>query len=295
MLTRKQNWRRQSSRISRGAKRDYLYEEGLKASLAPQRSVSDPTITGKSSFAITLAKKPWSTWGDFGAKQASEAETSSSKKAPTEGSKLAKRRLRWNTGVRVILIPTRDEYEINGIGDWIWWREQDYIDFKMAAVHELREIMRVKRVDSRTAIALLYQPKSKSSKIMACDTSAGSYVMKRGPFNENMANDETGEGSPTSITRCAEVSPTATQDKRSRFLKTQDSRIINHGKNISRKVRCDSCFDSFEIPVCVLQDADNDRAFTRCSVCSTISKDDEATACETSSSSETVEHEGIVF
>ena len=74
---------------------------------------------------------------------------------------IAKKRssgLRFDTAVRVILIPTRKEYRAAGLGDLLWWSDRDYNSFKGSAVMELRVILSLHDVDPKTALKRLYQP-----------------------------------------------------------------------------------------------------------------------------------------
>lgn len=76
----------------------------------------------------------------------SSAETKNSKK------------VRFNLGVRVVLIPTRIEYRDIGLTDLIWWNENDYCIFRNGAAEELEIAVEYFQVDSKEAIKLLYQP-----------------------------------------------------------------------------------------------------------------------------------------
>ena len=67
-------------------------------------------------------------------------------------------KVRWNTSIRVILIPTRTEYSDARLAQELWWNEDDYSVFKRAAVDELRVAMKLLQVDSRTALRTMYQP-----------------------------------------------------------------------------------------------------------------------------------------
>lgn len=69
------------------------------------------------------------------------------------------RRVRFNTSVRMVLIPTTAEYRLSGLSDDLWWNNSDYKDFKDAAVAELRQyLLENSKVDAKTALNLLYQP-----------------------------------------------------------------------------------------------------------------------------------------
>lgn len=76
------------------------------------------------------------------------------------GSKRVLRNVRWNPGVRVVLIPTCSEYRDSNICNRIWWTDIEINSFKDAAVLELKNAMRKLSIDSKNAIKLLYQPSS---------------------------------------------------------------------------------------------------------------------------------------
>jgi hypothetical protein len=69
-----------------------------------------------------------------------------------------KKKLKWNIGVREVLIPTRDEYKDAGLADSIWWNEVDFNRFCDSAAEEVNNAMAFLRVDLKEAIRTLYQP-----------------------------------------------------------------------------------------------------------------------------------------
>ena len=75
------------------------------------------------------------------------------------------RRVRFNSAVHVILIPTVEEYRSAGLDEQMWWCEIDYKKFKESAVEELRRYLHENsRADAKSALKILYQPDSKDSK-----------------------------------------------------------------------------------------------------------------------------------
>jgi hypothetical protein len=73
--------------------------------------------------------------------------------------KIEKRRIKFQPAVRVVLIPSRDEYTNAGLGEQLWWDESDYTAFKKSAVGELKVLMQKQGiVDSKVAIQVMYQP-----------------------------------------------------------------------------------------------------------------------------------------
>jgi hypothetical protein len=74
------------------------------------------------------------------------------------------RRVRFNSAVHVILIPTVEEYRSAGLDEQMWWCEIDYKKFKESAVEELRRYLHENsRADAKSALKILYQPDSKDS------------------------------------------------------------------------------------------------------------------------------------
>jgi hypothetical protein len=69
-----------------------------------------------------------------------------------------KKKVKFSNFVKIILIPTRTEY--NNLSHFLWWNEEDYKLFKISAVNELNEI--VKRhhgtMTYSHASKILYQP-----------------------------------------------------------------------------------------------------------------------------------------
>lgn len=74
-----------------------------------------------------------------------------------------KDKISFNNAVRVVLIPTRDEYRAAGLGDLMWWEDSDYNNFKESALQELRNLVHARgKMDTKTALNILYQPNANS-------------------------------------------------------------------------------------------------------------------------------------
>mmetsp|Transcript_11481 Transcript_11481/g.15810 ORF Transcript_11481/g.15810 Transcript_11481/m.15810 type:complete len:250 (-) Transcript_11481:294-1043(-) len=147
-LTGKQRWRRQPHRL-RVNHHDLFYNEGVNDIMnnsAPLRSHSDQTMSQQNSNVISRA---WATTGDLN----------------NSGEIIGRgRRLRFNSSVHVILIPTVEEYRTAGLGDEMWWCDSDYKNFKESAVDELRRYLHENsKVDSKMALKHLYQPEKEGS------------------------------------------------------------------------------------------------------------------------------------
>lgn len=82
------------------------------------------------------------------------------------------RRLRFNSSVHVILIPTVEEYRTAGLGEDMWWCDIDYKSFKDSAVDELRRYLHENsKVDAKMALKYLYQPEMGSGADCSCASS----------------------------------------------------------------------------------------------------------------------------
>ena len=74
------------------------------------------------------------------------------------------RRVKFNSAVHVILIPTVEEYRTAGLDEQMWWCDIDYKKFKESAVEELRRFLQENsRSDAKSALKMLYQPECKDS------------------------------------------------------------------------------------------------------------------------------------
>lgn len=72
---------------------------------------------------------------------------------------VAKKKVRFQSLVRVVLIPSRYEYADANLFDSLWWEDSDYTVFKASALLELNAMMASPDIrDSLEAIKMLYQP-----------------------------------------------------------------------------------------------------------------------------------------
>lgn len=72
---------------------------------------------------------------------------------------VAKKRVAFQPLVRVVLIPSRNEYIAAGLLSILWWEDSDYSSFKTSAVRELKALMISRGIyNSKEAIKVLYQP-----------------------------------------------------------------------------------------------------------------------------------------
>jgi hypothetical protein len=65
--------------------------------------------------------------------------------------------VKFKLAVRVVLIPSRNEYKNNGLTTILWWARSDYILFKQSALRDLDDFMKSKGISSpRVAKKMLY-------------------------------------------------------------------------------------------------------------------------------------------
>lgn len=171
-LTRKQHWRKQSRTIKRND-HDILYNEVCRTPLQHQimktshhltrvidaitqgigsnggeirfRSSSDPSVSDLR--GSSYMKRLWAT---------SEDLVNHEEKAHTIA--VDERKVSFHTVVRVILIPSRAEYDSADLTVSLWWDDFDYATFKACAFKELRALMASRGLtDTSEAVKILYQ------------------------------------------------------------------------------------------------------------------------------------------
>ena len=80
-----------------------------------------------------------------------------SEKSPLSNNK-KKKKVKFDTSVRVVLIPTVEEYKKAELGHLLWWDSADYIVFKESALEELKHyLFHHPLLNTKTAIFELYQ------------------------------------------------------------------------------------------------------------------------------------------
>ena len=76
------------------------------------------------------------------------------------------RSVRFQTSVRVVLIPSRPEYIAAGLLSVLWWEKSDFPLFKSAAVSEVITLMQLKNIKNcKDAMKILYQTDLRSEPI----------------------------------------------------------------------------------------------------------------------------------
>lgn len=97
-----------------------------------------------------------------------------------------KKKVSWLSRVRVVLIPSRTEYESAKLADALWWTGDDFSDFKESAVDELNVTMQRLKLDRKTAIKTLYQPEFHASALTP-PTDEDAATAKHAKYMENLA------------------------------------------------------------------------------------------------------------
>ena len=137
-MSRKQQWRRQVN-IKRLAPHDFLYKEGIEerdSGGRPVRSRSEPSI-GRSLLNAAGLGHVWATTGNLLWQHGGDDTESSLTYPPSSSSSSsagmgtannikARRRVTYLPTVRVVLIPSRNEYREAGMAPQLWWEDVDY-------------------------------------------------------------------------------------------------------------------------------------------------------------------------
>lgn len=156
VLTNKQLWRRQSNK-SRKSQHDFFYREGInnnETSFTNTRSMSDQSISQHNTNPICRA---WATTGDLVNASSSEPSSTCSNKDRY------KQKVRFNSAVKVVLIPTVAEYKEANLTDLLWWCEDQYKEFKKSALAELKLfLLTYSSLDTKAALKIIYQPNENS-------------------------------------------------------------------------------------------------------------------------------------
>lgn len=93
---------------------------------------------------VNQHRKPWGTTGDL--------------VGNTSANRRNKKCANFCPSVRVVLIPTVEEYKSAGIADELWWRDPDYYDFKRSALQELKDFLDDNScLTPKDALRMMYQ------------------------------------------------------------------------------------------------------------------------------------------
>lgn len=118
------------------------------------RSVSFDTSTAttlhRNAQSNTMGSKLHSTTGDLPHLDVLDA-------SPGLSCSELRSKTKFHPAVRVVLIPTRDEYTQAGVSSSLWWSDEDYLSFKESGISEIRECMGKFECSNKLAIHRLYQ------------------------------------------------------------------------------------------------------------------------------------------
>ena len=151
--------------------------------------MSDQSISQYNTNPICRA---WATTGDLVNSSTSEHSSSSSNQDRY------KQKVRFNSAVKVVLIPTIEEYKEAQLNDLLWWCEDQYKEFKKSALAELKLfLLTYTSLDTKSALKIIYQP-NENSEIEDIIHKAGlesmnSSVLKSFPtcsFDDNFNNSK---------------------------------------------------------------------------------------------------------
>jgi len=144
LLTFKQLWRRQNP-VDRRKSHDLVYQEGIPMTSGSGRSFSEQAIATEGPPMQNNMNRLWATTGNL-----------QEHKQDLFGNKL--RPVMFSARVHVILVPSITDYENAGLTNDLWWKDEDYTQFKQSALKEVKNFMIEKSIsNSKDAIKILYQ------------------------------------------------------------------------------------------------------------------------------------------
>lgn len=149
MLTHRQGWRRQSRGISRGRERDSLY-------VHEHSNADQMTHPSKAQPLLRQTERIIGLKSEFRTDMKTQRDIEAARDFVDDLNVRHERKITWKRGVRVVLIPCRQEYFSTDLADQLWWREVDYERFQIAAYQEISETMQLYGVSEQTATLLLY-------------------------------------------------------------------------------------------------------------------------------------------
>lgn len=117
---------------------------------------------------------------------------------PADSSKYVKK-VRFNSSMKVILIPSLVEYKDAGLSSIIWWNYSDYSNFCSEANRELNLLRAFENIDIATAKVLLYQPSKYD--IKKCCIPKHAEQKQRFQEQSSLIGDNTACNSPSSTMR----------------------------------------------------------------------------------------------
>jgi hypothetical protein len=77
---------------------------------------------------------------------------------PSLGNREESKRVRFYGKVKVVLVPSLEEYKQANLDSLLWWNSSDYAFFKDSAVADVKRFLRMNsNLDARRALSLLLQ------------------------------------------------------------------------------------------------------------------------------------------
>jgi hypothetical protein len=126
MLTRKQQWRRVKTR---------KYES------FPKSSTRTRTLIERASSPTDRQLGIFERDGSYSGREITATKSG----------------LSFSHQVRMILVPSRQDYRSSGLHSDLWWEPAEYLHFKTEAKTEVSTVMHRERVGLKTALNMLYQ------------------------------------------------------------------------------------------------------------------------------------------
>ena len=239
LLSRKQLWMRQRGyRSDSHESRDFLYREGLgvEAPSTLRTAVSDQIINRSEDMAPIYSGKPYFSTDDL------------KNSFRPSNTREQKKSLKFNTAVHVVLIPTRYDYKNVGLGNVMWWADEDYNQFKSEATSELKLYMSsYSEFNCKKAIEVLYQPNDVdilSDLVITLQSKEAQKLamLKKLQIIDDMSNliedptfDDTSKSKNNNALKSGEVdaieSPRSISDRASTFEKKNNNNNSNNNNN----------------------------------------------------------------
>lgn len=114
------------------------------------RSMSELSLSGNHLSRGAASGRAWATTGDL--------QYSSTGSFASMYGAHGRRCVTFSPAVRVVLIPTVEEYRAALIGQYIWWCDKDYKEFKADALREVRQYLSNRPgMDLKVAIRNIYE------------------------------------------------------------------------------------------------------------------------------------------
>jgi hypothetical protein len=171
-------------------------------------------------------------------------------------------RVVFNEASKVILVPSRREYQSAGLISNLWWTGSDYFNFQQSANSEIMLLSMYENVDIRNARRILYQPNETDNSRAdfihsACaSTVADDYDLWSNPKSE-MANDEDDDDAEFTYIKSITSSKETPVNSSSSSKSTRNPSTISSNDNDdtckAKYVRDDNAGSNPDVQLCVPQ------------------------------------------